>query len=544
MNRVAWILSLLIVFVLSKTAYADTPVCMTQPNSPFSGLASISKQSCQDTLKSKECQDLFSKMRAAGEKPEDKALKCYDRSALAEAFENDFDFRMGCAIGGWNFIKDTFVSIGTAIGEGAAKIVIDAKNAKAENDACDADFNIKKGMFKIYNDSDPTLLQTTVPPDEMIKSLKCANIKSTLKLIQLNKEQEANSKLIRKVTLSKNAPLTPQEQELKAWNESKIPKSNVDLIAMAKEKIKDIGVKLECYNTQERAAMICEAVAEVASLAAGPAGAALKAAKVKNILEIAGVAADAEKAGVAAAAGGRFVASAADLEKAAALSNADRIAAAQSALGRPLTTAEKQALIDAHNVAADTGRGYGTYSATDLKQKADILKTAGFSDTERSTLMRQGLAGSLSDTQKAKTTYNTLRLQAEKISASGDVKQADSIYKSSADSYEVVMKDPKYPKSSRDYAVGASSNRSAGRFDKAADYYLKSYGQMRDNDKVDAVFEALRREKDELRVIAFQNPGNAAAQQNYENQRKLIEAVLNNPQFRTSDAIKRELLKP
>lgn len=547
MNQLVLALSIYIV-MLGQFAHADAPACLTKPDGGLKGLAAISKQSCQDTLKSKECQDLFAKMRANGEKPEEKALKCYDRNSITAFFEDDFDYRVGCAIGGWNFVKDTFVSLGTAIGEGAAKIVIGIENAKAENEACEADFNIKKGLFKTYNDNVPKLLQTEVPPDAKLKTIGCANIKATLKMIALTKEQEANNNLMRKV-LSKK-PLTPDEEELKAFNASKVPKSNIDLIGLAKDKIKEMGVKLECYNAQERAAMICEAVAEVASLAAGPAGAALKAAKAQNIFKIAGIAADAEKAAATAkvaqttAAATRTTASAADLQKAAALSDVQRVAAAESSLGRSLTAPQKQALIDAHNVAADTGRGYGTYSATDLRQKADILKTAGFSDSERNTLLRSGLAGSLSDTQKAKATYNTFRLQAEKLSATGDVKKAEPLYKSSADSYEVVMTDAKYPKSSRDWAVGASINRSAGRYDKAADYFIKSFNQYRDSEKSEMIFETLRREKDELRVIAFKNPGNAAAQLNYENQRKLIEAVLNNPQFKYSDAVKRELLKP
>ncbi len=340
-----------------------------------SGLTAISKNSCIETLKSKECQDLFSKMRANGEKPEEKALRCQDQSSLSRAFETSWNYTSGCAIGGWNFVADTFVGIGTAIGEGAAKAVLSYQNTKAENAICDGDFQLKKNLFTEYNQSVPKLLRVAQPSDAILAKTNCASVKSVLKMNQVTKSNEVGRGISVKI-MSKTPNFTADEQEYMEWGKSQLgPK--VDLVALAKNKLKELGVKLECYNSQQAAAMVCEAIADVATLAAGPAGVALKAAKVGNIAKIAGVALEAEKAAEVGTVA-RAVASAADLQKAAKLSNVERIAAAEGSLGRKLTAAEKQALIDAHEVAAGTGRGYGTYSATDLKQKADILKKAGF----------------------------------------------------------------------------------------------------------------------------------------------------------------------
>ncbi|QDK39513.1 hypothetical protein [Bdellovibrio sp. NC01] len=448
MNQLVLALSIYIVMMLGQFAHADAPACLTKPDSGLKGLAAFSKQTCQDTLKSKECQDLFAKMRANGEKPEEKALKCYDRSSITAFFEDDFDYRVGCAIGGWNFVKDTVVSLWDAakgVGSAVNQVVIDAKAAKAENDICDADFSIKKNLFKIYNDSVPKLLQADVPADAMLKTLKCGNIKATLKMIALTKEQEANNNLMRKVLAKK--PLTADEEELKAFNASKISKSNIDLIGLAKAKINEMGVKLECYNAQERAAMICEAVAEVASLAAGPAGAALKAAKAKNIFKIAGIAADAEKAAATAktaetaATATRAVAStAADNAKLAAEATAKmkagasqeevlasvgkindaadggkaRLALAEDTLKRPLSKEEQDWVLQAHNKASDKSYrlkkdgSADELSVADLKDKLkDRPKT--LSASESRDLIENGILGSSSA-----ATNPYLRLQAQK----------------------------------------------------------------------------------------------------------------------------------
>lgn len=484
-------------------------------------------------------------MRANGEKPEEKALQCRDQSSVSRSVEASWNYTSGCLIGGWNFAKDTFesiVGIGTAIGEGAAQIVIDHENEKAVNAACDADPNGKTSLFKQYNSAMPKLLQITPPADAVLAKTNCATVKSVMKLQQATKSNEAMAKLGRRMS-QKTPNYTADEQEYMEWGKGQVG-STVDLVALSKEKLKEMGVKLECYNSQEAAAMVCEGIANVATLAAGPAGAALKAAKLKNISKIAGVALETEKvAGTANAA--RTVASAADLEKAAKLSNIERISAAEQSLGRTLSAAEQKALIEAHEVAAGTGRGYGTYSATDLKLKSDLLKKAGFSEAERDALLRQGLAGSLSNTQVARNAANTLRLNADKMRVAGDIPAAKNTYRSAADSLEVVMKDSKAAISERDYRVAAGINANAERYDKAADYFLKSFSAERDSSKkATAIYETLKREKDELRVIAYKNSSNASTQFNYENQRKLIEAVLNNPQFKLSDAYKRELLKP
>ncbi|WP_413292163.1 hypothetical protein ACLSU7_12230 [Bdellovibrio sp. HCB185ZH] len=516
-------------------------VCSTSSNTPFDVLKDLSQNSCEQIVKSKACTDLSAQIRANGGNPEDKMLKCSSPAATPEslAFETSWSYTSGCAIGGWNFVKDTFIMPVVDGVESLGKFADDVEADRAANKACDADPIGRSSLFDQFNQNVPKLLRVPKPSPQALSKTNCGAIKASIKLLQARKADELSLDLNRKVLLNKGT-LTADEQEMVEWGKRRLPDSQVSLLEAAKAKIKEVGVKLECYSSQEAAAMICEAIAEVGTLAAGPVAVAAKAARMRNIANVAGIPLDAGKASSAS----RIVATAADLEKVAKLSNAERIASAEKSLGRALSESEKKALIDAHEIAANTGRGYGSYSATDLKYKADVLKAAGFSESERDLLMRQGLAGSLSNGTSARTYSNTMRLQGEKLLSSGKTNEAKQSFRSAADSFEVVANDVKYTKSDRDYWMGAKINANAERYDKAADYFIKSYSKETGNSKSEAIYEALKREKQELRAISTQNPASVAAQSNYQTHRKLIEAVVNNPQLRLSDALKSELLRP
>ncbi|WII72776.1 hypothetical protein QJS83_02690 [Bdellovibrio sp. 22V] len=307
-----------------------------------------------------------------------------------------------------------------------------------------------------------------------------------------------------------------------------------NLLQKGKDYLAKQGVKLACYDAKTQAEMICYGVFSVVN----PAGAAGLLAKTPKLAKLVKVATTAGKET-------KVANGAVDLARAAKLTNAQRVSEAEKLLGRGLSEEQKKALIKAHEVGMDTGRGYGTYSPTDLKQKADILRTAGFNEAERDTLMRRGIAGQMSNTQTARAASNKMRLEADKLRVSGDVKGAVSSYRNSADSYEVYIKDPKVQKSERDYLVGASLNAHAERYEKAAEYFLSSKQAItRSDEKAQVIFETLNREKDELRVIAAKNRNNPGVQKAYEDHRKMIEAIVNNPNLKMGDSWKRELLKP
>lgn len=79
-------------------------------------------------------------------------------------------------------------------------------------------------------------------------------------------------------------------------------------------------------------------------------------------------------------------------EVASKFNDADRTEAASLLIERELTTAQKKALVEAHNTKLPN-EGFGNYSQATMNRKGHILEQAGFSKTERRTLMETGLAG-------------------------------------------------------------------------------------------------------------------------------------------------------
>lgn len=319
------------------------------------------------------------------------------------------------------------------------------------------------------------------------------------------------------------------DQEIK-----KMMSTSQDLLAKGRDYLEKQGVKLACFDTKAQAEMVCYGVFSVVN-PAGAAGLLAKAPKLGKLLKAAGYAK--KEVGVADAA--------TDLTRMGKLANPERITEAEKLLGRQLSPQEREALIKAHEVGSETGRGYATYSPTDLKQKADILKAAGFSATDRDQLMRKGIAGTIGDAQKARNYATTSRLQAEKLRGAGKAEESTKAFKEASDSYEVFLNDPKAGKSTRDYWMAADLNAGAGRYEKAAEYYIKSTADVKNaNERAETVFERLNKEKHHLRALSFKNPQNAGTQKAYTDHKKLIEAVIKTPNFNLGDAWKRELLKP
>jgi hypothetical protein len=259
----------------------------------------VIQQACETQKKSEVCQKLYAELKAAGENPDDKALRCEAQSGFSRAFEQNWSYTSGCAVGGWNFIRNTFVDLGIMIGEGAAKMVISAQSEKKENAICDKSLSYKKSLFISYNQSVPKILQIDFPKEDFLKGMPCSYLKLIVREQREQKIHDTEKEVSRKEFWSwaKKPTFTAQEKEFIQWRDSN---KGPNLLALAKQKLNELGVKLDCYNSEAAAAMTCEAIAEVASLAGGAATAAFKAEKIQNILKIAGLARDEEKIGISA----------------------------------------------------------------------------------------------------------------------------------------------------------------------------------------------------------------------------------------------------
>jgi hypothetical protein len=366
-------LYILALFMFPFSALAEE--CGPKANQfAFEPLAQFSKKSCEDIKASKECQDLYSEIQSNGDNPEDKALQCSDSNIVWRGLKANFDFRVGCAMGGWNYAVDTISTWGHLIGDSAAKIKLSIEEAKAENAACDKDFEKKKAIYADYNQSVPKMLQIEVPDEATLKRVECARLKAGARMMQTRQGMFAMDK-VRKRLSDPNAKYNSEEQEYVNWiNSLKGRGGNFpDLIGLAEAKLNELGIKLECYNTREAAALVCEGMAMVATnIGGGPAAIAATSSRLMKLSKLAGV----------------------------TLRDSKALDAKVVLGGKKLTENQKDAVLEAHNVGTVEKRGYrtqggveGEYTWGDLKKKSEVMKAADFDRAERRLLMESGITG-------------------------------------------------------------------------------------------------------------------------------------------------------
>lgn len=514
----------------------------------YTGNASLRQMStavCNSLKSSSECQNLYKDLKSKNIDVNSRALNCTDKNLLVKSFEDFSNFRNGCASGGWNFVKDSFISVGTFIGESAAKAKMTYDSETAENKICDADPNGVKRLYDQHNKFSVKALQIALPSAAKLKSTSCLVAKLNIKSGVATRAASISASIALKK--AKKQALNVSEKEFEDWHLKNIGLPNLNLQEKAKQYIKEQGIKLQCYNARSQAEMLCEAIGEVASMAVGGAGVAVKGSKAAKLAEMSGVSSKAVEATKAAQAGAKLgAATAAELATAAKLSNVQRVGAAEGLVGRALTQAQKNALIDAHEVAANTGRGFGSYTTADLSAKARILESAGFSKAERELLMRRGIAGVQTNAQKARTYANTTRLEAERARATNNMAKSQELYKQSATAMETFLKDTATKKTARDYADAVYLNQAAGDYDKAAKYMMNRYNMefadVRDTARRnEMIFDRMRQNKADLRKSLSADPRNPNRLKYFEDEKKLIEAFIQSGQIKFTPSHLNEL---
>lgn len=531
-------LIVLFLSMLSASVWAGPANSCGFNNMGNASLRQISSAVCESAKSSSECQGLYKEMRANKVDVASRALNCTDKNLMVKAFEDYHNFKNGCAAGGWNFVKDSFISVGTFIGEGAAKAKETYDSEVAENKLCDADPNGVRKLYEQHNKFSVKALQIALPDARAVKKMSCLVAKLNIKSGVATRAASITSSIALKT--AKKQPLSKEEKEFQQWHlKSIIP--DLNLAEKAKQYLKQQGIKFQCYNARAQAEMMCEAIAEVASFAAGGAGAAVKGAKAAKIAEMAGVT-------TAKAAPKAIAATAGELAAAARMTNVERLKSAEKLLGRALTDKEKAALIDAHEVAAGTGRGIGTYTPEDLLQKTRILDKAGFSKAEREALIRKGLAGSETRLDLVKVKHTYYRLSAEQARSSGNLEQAAKLYKEGAQEVEKFIKTKGPAATQKELADAASIHKAAGNYDKAAQYYLDSMNKELASvrnvaDRNEIIFERLAANKRDLReLVNGSNGANLANRKKYlDDERKMIESLINSGKIKFSPSHINEL---
>jgi len=235
----------------------------------------------------------------------EKALQCSDDKSLFGQVKEGATYFAGCYVGGWAMIidpirdsavnlKNKFDNFGKHESHGKD---LDREAAKAERELCDKDPNAKLNLIKAYNASAPELLKINTPSKETLDRKTCASVLATLKGFREQKLDELGNTLMRKEVTG--ATLTEDEKKFVEYRNSNLKIDGIDVVAIAKQQLKEMDIETDCFNAYYSARITCEAINSAASLALGPAGAALKAVQLAKIAKLAGVANKAEKAVVA-----------------------------------------------------------------------------------------------------------------------------------------------------------------------------------------------------------------------------------------------------
>lgn len=486
--------------------------------------------SCDRTLKSLECKAVYEEMQSFNVMP--KKLVCTDLQDRLRSFEASPVFARNCAQGGWNAFQNGGIKFGETV---PATAPIDF--ADAEDDACNADLNKRRAIFNDYNTSVPVILRLDLPTETQFTNMRCLGLR---KLFQDWREAK-NAEVIKRIERKKETNLLPSEQEFVNYRNSiKDPAPN--LIELAKTRLDDLGIQLECYNAKAAAELICEAAAEVSSTLVGPTSVAFKAEKVQRIYKVAGVA---RKASVSA----KNDEALALLGKNAALAMPERLVEAEKILGRTLTAGEKSAVTLAHDIAAGTGRGFkltakgefdsSGYAASDLAEKNKILREAGFSQGQRDLLLRQGIVGALGDAIKLKEVADRLRASAEKSEFGASVEA----YQQAAKAYEDLFKLAKEV-TDADYGIAAEVNARGEKYDKAAEFYVRSKGSVSSSKRTTEIVNGLAQEKEKLKKLRTEQPEDPKIQKYHADHIKMIQSVFKLPSFHVNESTKMYLLKP
>lgn len=482
---------------------------------------------CQQDYQKNNCEELRTILE-----PEDhnKIANCDSKDLCKGVGQMAVDMVFGCPMGGVDYV----LGLNHAVDE-SLKMVAELSKKEQECSFGADSLQKKTLMFALFNDSVPGALRVKMPPKDALEKMRCNEIRSRLFDTTRERSRQLSTEYDRARKL--NLPIRDEVKEFLAWEEnSKSTRSDVSsqLLEAAKKELRELNIKTECYNIEAYTEMVCRAALQIA----------LGVYEFDRVLKTAGLAK--KITGYSARLQKLIQTGKLDLEA------AKRVVAAEKALGRELTESQMQSLEKAHKIGTTEGRVQRKQGAPaekeltdgDIKRKIREVESAGFTRDEAIKLLEQRVLGQAMTGKEARAAVNTHRLAGDKAGAAGNVAEMQTLNARAADAMEVVIKDAKYAKSSRDYAEAARLNAHAERYDKAGEYFVKAQDLVPPRERAQAIYEVLNREKEELRVIAAKNASNPTYKKYYEDHRKLIEAVVNNPKIPLGDAWKRELLKP
>ncbi|MBC7457999.1 MAG: hypothetical protein H7235_06950 [Bdellovibrionaceae bacterium] len=201
----------------------------------------LNQVTCAQLRDSHACQSVYKEIEAGVDSAENYKIKCDVKKISSEAIDYEVSLIQGqiifgCAIGAFDSVIGDF---GRFLGESAAKLVTETEI----NSYCDTHPEYKKLLYLSHNADSPKELQIPVPSDKKLKSYNCSAVKRAIfeehrYLVVKNNRKRGNT-----------------------YDGEK----GAGLISLAKKSLGDLGIRLECYNPQKAAELICKIAGYTAS---------------------------------------------------------------------------------------------------------------------------------------------------------------------------------------------------------------------------------------------------------------------------------------
>ncbi len=191
------------------------------------------RNSCSILTSTPDCKKLYKEIIQAGKDINDYRPDCYlnQDSAFSKNVLDLGQAYLGCYVG---VFRETFGELGTILGETAAKIVTDFE----VNQICDSQVKFKRLLYESYNESNNDELKIPIPSDQKLNNYSC--------------------RLIRQAILEESRYLKVKLQRVQGSN--RLKNNDGDSVEiMARKKLTQMGIELQCYNSRKQSELICGA---------------------------------------------------------------------------------------------------------------------------------------------------------------------------------------------------------------------------------------------------------------------------------------------
>lgn len=217
----------------------------------------IYTSTCETQKSSIHCQAVYNKIEKGGESADDYKLHCDDRNG--DIKQDLGQFYLGCYIGVFDATAGDLIRF---LGESVAKGISDYEI----NKDCDAKPEYKRMLYLAHNVSSPEDLQIPIPSDARLRAYNCATIRQAI----VEEHRYLLVKKKRKVVVQKQT-------------------DSQGVTELAKGLLRNLGIRLDCYNSRKQAELLCKAATYVGVTFALPISVVAKiraAAGFKNIVTV------------------------------------------------------------------------------------------------------------------------------------------------------------------------------------------------------------------------------------------------------------------